>query len=158
MTTSRQIHRLSSPRRAVRRCAGLSLLEMAAATALVAGTLVPSLAVMREAMYVSREGVTRHLLANYAVQILENQSAIVMRSWTAGSASGNFGADGYAKIRFSVTRSDQVANGGLVDQLMHIQVTVFNDDDGDSVLDANELKVSYRTKVAKLFSYQNAEN
>lgn len=136
---------------------GLSLLEMTAATVLVAGTLVPSLAVMRDAMSVSREGVKRHLIANYAVQILENQSAIVMRSWTTGSVTGNFSADGYTAVRYSVTRTDAPASGGLTNQLMHITVTVYYDENGNSAMDSGELRVTYRTKVAKLSTYQNAQ-
>ena len=129
---------------------------MAAATALVAGTLVPSLAVLRDSMKISREGSRRHLIANYAVSILETQCAVVMRSWSSGTAAGNLAGDGYSAVRYSVTRSDAVASGGLVNRLMAIQVTVYYDDDGDATLDSNELKVVFRTKVAKLASYQNA--
>lgn len=135
----------------------MSLLEMAAATVLIAGTLVPSLAVLRDAMAVSREGVKRHLLANYAVQILENQCAIVMRSWTTGTVTGNFSTDGYTAVRYSMTRSDAPGNGGLTNQLMHIQVTVYYDDNGNSTMDTGELRITYRTKVAKLTTYQNAQ-
>ena len=137
---------------------GLSLLEVVAAAVLTAGTLVPSLDVIRSGMSISREGVTRHLLANYATQTLENHCAIVMRSWTSTTATGNFSGDGYSSIRYSVTRSDAVASGGLVNQLMHIQVTVFSDANGNSTWDSGELKAYYRTKVAKLYSYQNATN
>jgi len=44
---------------------------MLAATAIVAGTLAPALAVMRDAMAISREAVQRNLVSNYAVQVLE---------------------------------------------------------------------------------------
>ena len=67
---------------------GFSLVEMMAATALVAGTLAPALAVMRDAMAVSREGVRRSLVANYAVQVLESQAALVMQNWTNGTVDG----------------------------------------------------------------------
>jgi hypothetical protein len=141
---------------ASKRHRGLSMVEVTAAIVLVGGTLVPSLAVMRDAMAVSREGIKRHLLANYGVQLLETQCAVVMRNWSTTTLTGNMSADGYASVRYSIARSDAVASGGLVNQLMNIQVTVYYDDDGDSTLDSNELKIVYRTKVAKLFSYQNA--
>lgn len=147
-----------------RRCAprgpsaGFSLLEMIAATALVAGTLAPALAVMRDAMAVSREGARRSLVANYAVQVLESQAALVMQNWANGTATGNFADDGYASIKFTAVKSDAPADGGLINRLMHIQVTAYDDQDGDSVADASEIKASIRTKVAKLTSYVNAPN
>jgi hypothetical protein len=41
---------------------------------------------------------------------------------------------------------------------MSIRVTAYEDADGDSVADAGELKITLRTKVAKLTSYVNAPN
>ena len=40
---------------------------------------------------------------------------------------------------------------------MHIQVRVFDDSDNDSTFDANELSVLYRTKIARLQSYEDEE-
>jgi hypothetical protein len=145
-------------RSARRRRRAFSLLEMIAATALTAGTLAPALAVMRDAMAASREGVQRGLIANYAASVLEGQAALVMRSWTTGTVTGNFAADGYATIKFSAVKSDAPADGGLTNRLMSIRVTVYQDADGDSVADAGELQITIRTKVARLTSYLNAPN
>jgi hypothetical protein len=148
-----------SIRRARKRARGaFSLVEMIAATALMAGTVAPALAVMRDAMSISREATRRNLLANYAVQILESSSAAAMQSWTNGSSTGNFAADGYATIRYQVTRSDAPAGGGLTNRLMHIQVTVYDDADNDSIADALENKVRFRTKIAKLWTYESEPN
>jgi hypothetical protein len=136
---------------------GFSLLEMAMASTLVVGTLVPTISVMRDAMAKSRELNRRNLLANYAVSILEAQTAVVMTNWTNSTVTGNFTTDGHATIRYSAVRSDAPASGGLSDQLMHIQVTVFDDTDGDTTLDSNELSVLFRTKVARLQSYEDEE-
>lgn len=135
-----------------------SLLEMMAATALVAGTLAPALSVMRDAMALSREAVQRQLVANYASQVLESQSALVMQNWTNGTVTGNFTADGYATIKYSAVKSDAVVSGGLVNRLMSIRVTAYEDKDADSVADSNEVQVTIRTKVAKLASYTNEPN
>jgi hypothetical protein len=140
-----------------KRCRGFSLLEMAMASTLVAGTLVPTIAIMRDAMAMSRDLNRRNLLANYAVSVLEAQTAVVLANWTSSTVTGNFTVDGHASIRYSAVRSDAPANGGLSDQLMHIRVTVFDDTDGDTTLDANELSVLFRTKVAKLQSYEDEE-
>lgn len=140
---------ISAPRR------GFSLLEMVAAAVLMTSILAPSLAVMRDAMAKSRDLNRRKLLANYAVRILEDQTALVATNWVNETVSGNFSTDGYPNVRFTGTKSDAVANGGLVNQLMHIQVTVYDDANANLALDSGELKVDYRTKVAKLNSYEN---
>jgi hypothetical protein len=130
---------------------------MAMAATLVAATLVPTMAVMRDAMSKSRELSRRNLLSNYAVSVLEAQSAIAMTDWISTTATGSFTADGHPSIRYSAVRSDAPANGGISSELMHIQVTVFDDSDGDTTADANELSVLYRTKIANLQSYQDEE-
>ncbi|HMO87076.1 MAG TPA: prepilin-type N-terminal cleavage/methylation domain-containing protein [Lacipirellulaceae bacterium] len=137
---------------------GFSLVEMMAATALMAGTLAPALSVMRSAMAMSREAATRSLVANYAVQTLEAQSALAMQNWTNGTATGNFAGDGYPLVKFIAVRSDAPSNGGLTNRLMHIQVTAYEDVNGNSAADAGELKFSIRTKVARLNTYIHAPN
>ncbi len=133
------------------------MLEMVMAATLVTGTLVPTMAVMREAMAKSRDLNRRNLLSNYAVSVLESQAATAMTNWTSATTAGNFTADGHVQIRYNVTRSDDPASGGITGQLMHIQVTVFDDADNDSTADATELSVLYRTKVARLQSYEDEE-
>lgn len=136
---------------------GFSLLEMLAAAALVTGTVVPALSVIRDAMTQSRELHRRHLLANYAVRLLEDHTAYVAKNWINTTTTGNFSADGHASINYTLTRSDAVIDGGLVNQLMNLEVTVYDDADGDSTLDVGEIQETYRTKVAKLNSYENEE-
>lgn len=136
---------------------GFSLLEMVTAAALMAAILVPALSVMRDAMAKSRNLHRRSLLANYAVRVLEEQCATVAGNWATGVDTGSFVSEGHANIRFDVTKSDTIVDGGLPDQLMHIQVTVYDDVDADVTLDSNELRVDYRTKVAKLNTYENEE-
>jgi hypothetical protein len=131
---------------------------MIAATALVAGTLAPALAVMRDAMAASRESARRYLLANYAVQVLEHNSGGTMQSWTTGTTTGNFAADGHSAIRYVLSRSDEPVDGGLDERLMHVQVTVYDDVNGNAARDADEISVSFRTKVARLLTYQNEPN
>jgi type II secretory pathway component PulJ len=144
------------PCRTTRRA--FSLVEMIAATALTASTLAPALMVMRDAMALSREGVQRNLLAVYAVQVLEEQSAYAMRNWTSGAVAGDFASDGNNMLKYITVRSDAPASGGLTGRLMHIQVTTYADANGNSAADATELKVQFRTKVAKLLSYENVSN
>jgi type II secretory pathway pseudopilin PulG len=151
------IHPPPIRRRRPRRCA-FSLVEMIAATALMAGTLAPALAVMRDAMAVSREASRRQLLAVYAVQALEYYAAVTMQNWTNGTIDTSAAADGHPNIRGQITKSDAVVDGGSPSRLMHIQVVAYDDADGDAVRDANELTVRVRTKIAKLTTYENEPN
>lgn len=150
-----RLHRTQHRCLATRR--GFSLLEMIAATALVAGTLVPALAVMREAMSLSRETHTRSLLSNFAVMKLEENSAIAMRNWTNVDDDGDLSAYGYSNLSFTVQRSDDPADGGITGLLMAITVNVFEDLDADLVPDAGETQVQFRTKISKLLTYENEE-
>jgi hypothetical protein len=128
---------------------------MVMATALVAGFLVPTLAVIRDSLEVSSDQNRRNLLANYAVSVLESQCAKRMMNWTSSTVIGDFTADGHANIRYQAVASDDPVQGGIVGKLMHIQVTVFDDTDGDGVADADERQVHFRTKIAQLESYQS---
>jgi len=135
---------------------GFSLLEMVMATALVIGVLAPALAVVRDAMASSRTVNYRNLLANYAVFVMEKEIAATATSWTTGSTYGDLASEGHSQIRYSVTKTDETSGGGIEDQLMHIHVSVFFDEDSDAYQDEDELSVTYRTKVANLESYHNA--
>ena len=119
------------------------------------GLLVPTLVAVRDAMAISRELNRRNLLANYAVSILEEQTATAATNWVNETITGNFAADGYPSVRYTCTKSDDPGDGGIVNQVMSIDVTVFDDENGNSTLDADELNETYRTKVAKMNSYEN---
>ena len=83
-----------------RRRQAYSLVEMIAATALVAGTLAPALAVMRDAMAASREASRRNLLTIYAVRELEYAAGITMQAWSAGTSTGNYASEGRPTVRY----------------------------------------------------------
>lgn len=134
-----------------------SLLEMAAATAILAATLVPALAVLRDSMAISRESATRALLTNYAVLKVEENAAIAIATWSEGTITEDFSSDGNPNIVSITSTSDDVIDGGIVDELMAVEVTVFEDLDGDTTVDNDEISISMRTKVAKLQSYVNEE-
>lgn len=140
---------------------GFSLLEMVAAATLMTAILVPALGVMRDAMAKSRDMNHRNVLSLHAQYFLEIFVGLAANNWTVAS---NFTAsfpiaapDGYGSIRAKITLSDDPANGGLPNQLSHVQVTAYDDVNGNASLDANEPQVNYRTKVAKLDSYENEE-
>jgi hypothetical protein len=132
-----------------------SLLEVVLASAICASALVPALAFMRDGIALCDIIDTKHLLLTCGVSKMEEQIAVVGATWASGTVTGNFASDGQAGILFSVTRSDAVAGGGIVNQLMVVTVTAYSDDNGNSAMDATEARIVLTTKVAKLVSYAN---
>ena len=132
---------------------GHTLLELIMATAIVAATLVPALSLLRDGMALSREVDRRNLMATYCVATLEEHLAIVGASWSTGNASGDFTADGYPNLRFTVQRSDQPSDGGIANRLMSVIVTVYDDLDQNDVLGADEPRIVFRSKMARLATY-----
>jgi hypothetical protein len=135
------------------RCA-YSLLEVGLASSLCATAIVPALALMRDGMSNLTKIDTDHMLLLYGVQKMEEQQAICARSWTTGSTTGNFSADGHSEIRYSVTRSDSAGSGGITNRLMYISVTTYNDANSNSAMDTGESRLTFSTKVSKLSTYQ----
>jgi len=134
---------------------GQTLLELIAASTLTAVALVPALKLMGESMTLSREVETRNLLTTLCVSKLEEQLARTAVNWTTGTEAGDFAAQGIAGVRYETTRSENVAQGGIPDQLMALQVTVWRDANNDAALGASELQVTMRSKIAKLLQYQH---
>jgi hypothetical protein len=134
---------------------GYSLLEVVLAASICASALVPALAFMRDSISLGEIIDKRHLMTVYGVSKMEEQMAIVAATWATGTVSGDFAADGHANMRFTVTRSDAPAGGGLTNRLMAISVTTYSDDDADDALDANEMRTVLTTKIAKLVNYES---
>jgi hypothetical protein len=51
-----------------------------------------------------------------------------------------------------------VVDGGIVGKLMVVTVTTYSDDNGNSSMDASEVRTTMTTKVAKLVSYVTKAN
>jgi hypothetical protein len=140
--------RLAAPLRG-----GYSMLEVVLAASICLTALVPALAMLRDGITLGDIIDTRHLLLTYSVSKMEEQLAVVGATWTTGTATGNFASDGQSGIRYSVTRSDAVVDGGIVGKLMVVTVTTYSDDNGNSTMDSSEARTTMTTKVAKLVSY-----
>jgi prepilin-type N-terminal cleavage/methylation domain-containing protein len=141
---------------AVRRHRGFSLLEVLMAGTVLAVVLVPALEVMRRSLEMARDVETVQMTTTLCVSKMEEQLALAAYGFTSATTNGNFSADGYASIRFTATRSDTTLSGGIPDRLMAITVTVWQDDNGNSALNAGEISTSLTTKVAKMAIYQTA--
>jgi hypothetical protein len=130
-------------------------LEVVMASAICATALVPALALLRDGMSLANTIDTQHMLLNYAVSKMEQQLAVVGATWSEGTSSGDFAADGHANVRFTVTTSDAPASGGIDSRLMNVSVTAYSDDDGDDTMDATEARIIVTTKIGKLISYES---
>jgi hypothetical protein len=139
----------------IRTRGGYSLLEVIAASALMALALVPALEIMRDGMRWSRDVDTREKLLLYGVSKLEEHTALAAASWTPSTVNGDFAGDGHANVRYAAVRSDDPSDGGLTDQLMSITVTTYLDEDGDDTFDAGEPNVVVATKIGKFVSYES---
>lgn len=142
-------------RRGAKRTArrGYSMVEVVLASTICLTALVPALTVLRDGVTLGDIIDTRHLLLTYGVSKMEEQQAIIGATWPTGTITGNFASDGQASIRFTVTRSDAVVDGGIVGKLMVVTVTTYSDDNGNNTMDASEARTVLTTKIAKLVSY-----
>lgn len=137
---------------------GQSLLEVIAASTIIATALVPALRMMRDSLEVSRSVEEADLMSTLCVDKLEEHMSKVAGNWNKTTVSGDFAAlEGRSYLQFQVTKSDAVPDGGISDRLMAITAVVWNDVNGNGSLDGGEKKVTFGTKVSKFVSYNNYE-
>lgn len=132
-----------------------SLLEVVIATFLMGLAIIPAMNFMTSAIHTGQELEVWNQLNLLAVGKLEEQLSIAAADFLEGTDSGAFTDPGTSGIRFTATRSTASANGGIVDQLMRITVTVWNDENGNSAVDSGEAQVTYATKLASMSIYQD---
>jgi hypothetical protein len=142
---------------------GQSLLELIGATTIIALALVPALRVMRDALRAGQDTETANLMATLAAGRLEQflllsagewGSIPAGNPWTTTTNTGNYAAEGYPNLKFSVVRTDK-APAGIASRLLSITATVWNDLDNDNVLDAGEPRSVFASKLARIVAYTN---
>ena len=149
-------HRSNHSRSQIARCArrfGQSMLELVAASTLVGVALVPALRIMSQSLKVSRYLQISEAMATYGASTLERSLAQTSTSWSTTTETGNFSAEGYASIAYTVLKSDSVSDGGIPNDLMAVHVTTWDDRNGNGVKDSGEPAVTFASKVARLTSY-----
>jgi len=142
---------MNNKRRSTR---GQTLLELIAATTIIAATLVPGLNLMRDSLLISRQIETDTLMATLSVDKLEEYLAKTSANWQATTLTGDYSADGYSQLNYEVIRSDSVVKGGIPDSLMMIQSTLWNDANNNDTLDSGERSVVFVSKLARVISYE----
>lgn len=141
-------------RRPARR--GTTLLELVAASTVIATALVPALRVMRDSLKISRQLEVREAMATIAMSVLEQESARVSGRWIMQTATHRQpGIDsGYPSVIAFSNVSDSLSKGGIPNSLAVVSVTAFEDANRSGRLDNDEPSVTFATKVAGLTSYR----
>jgi len=132
------------------------LIELVAATTVLSIALVPALRIMRDALAVEEDLEYATAMSTLCASQLEQTLAKTAASWNTTSESGSYSSIGYSRLRYSVTKSDAPASGGLTNQLLAITATVWDDADSDAVLDTNEKAVQFSSKLAKISAYNSS--
>ena len=144
----------SAPSQGFAQRSGYSLVEVVAAIALMAATLVPAVEFVRYGMERSFEDDRRQLLALYAASQVEERIGMVAANWIEGTTTGSYSADGHPSIRFITVCSDEPASGGIPNTLMDIRSTVYEDANGDGSLSTGEMRCTFRTKIGRFATYE----
>lgn len=137
-----------------RRKRAYSLLEVVLASSICATALVPALATLRDGLTLADTMDKRHLLLIYGVSKMEERLPVVAATWVESTITGDFATDGHANVRFTLTSSDEVASGGIVNRLMNVTLTTYSDDDGDDTMDSGEMRTTFTTKIGKTVTYE----
>ncbi|MEM9700961.1 MAG: prepilin-type N-terminal cleavage/methylation domain-containing protein [Planctomycetota bacterium] len=145
--------RTSRPRRS-----GLTLLEVVAASVVLAIALAPALRIVRTAL-LAADRIDRQerclMTATDRIEYLMSRGAA---DWAAtedpAHQHSSAAVPGYPGLRLRDDVWDSPAVGGIQDRLANIEVTAWYDDDGDAALDADEPQVTLTTAVARLTAYE----
>jgi len=129
-------------------CKGQTLLEMIAATVIIAIALVPALRLTRDSIRVGRQTENANILTTYSVSKLEEHMALTAATWDATTASGAI--PNYPGLRFQVTKVDEGFGSGL----MRITSITYEDGNGNGTWDVGERNVVFVTKIAKNVAYE----
>ena len=149
--------RTSQTIRVLRRRTGQSLLELVAATTLVAIALVPALKLMRDSIRVGRQTETANILATFSTSKLEEHLARTAADWNTTMDAGpipNHDGISYNGLRYQVTKVDE----GLGSGLMRITSTAYEDANGNQTWDNGERNAVFVCKVAKNTAYEQEAN
>ena len=137
------------------RSSGHTLIELLAASAIVAIAITSTLSLMKQGMEITRDTEQRGMVTTLCISKLEERLAAVPKNFTSSTTSGTFSADGYANIRFTAVHSDNSADGGITGKLMVVTVTVWDDANGNATRDSGEATVTFTSKVAKITAWNS---
>ena len=126
-----------------------TLVELIAATALLAICIVPATQFLTDSMTLRRRLERDRVLVMLAIQTIERQMAVINAGFTTAQETGTFASQGMAEIAYEIVRTDALAEGGIPALLMAITARVWDDGNANLLLDSNETVVELHTKMAR---------
>lgn len=126
-----------------------TFVELIAAIAILAITIVPATQYLAGSMTLRRRLERNSVMVMLAIQTIEQQMAVINAGFTTAQETGTFVSQGHPEIAYERIRTDGTAQGGIPDLLMVITVRVWSDDNGNVLLDAGESVVELHTKMAR---------
>lgn len=136
------------------RC-GMSLLEVLAASTVMAAALVPALRLMADSLEQSRNMEAREAMATLAMSLLEFDAGQTAANWDLSGQvrTGLSRTVGVPGLVVQTRRSDAVVDGGVPGKLATVQVVAWQDTNANQIVDGQEMSVRFATKVARFVSY-----
>ncbi len=128
---------------------GFTLVEVIAATAILAICIVPATKYLADSMTLRRELERERTLVILAIQTIEEQMAVINAGFTTAQQTGTFASQGFPEIAYEIVRTDQATDGGIPGLLMTIAVSIWSDDNGNLLLDSDEAVVELHTTMAR---------
>lgn len=150
-------HTLSARNRQIRdprHRRGQTMLELVAATTIISVALVPALKMTRKSVSNMNSLENAEDCVALCVSKLESELAFTASTWNLANRAGDFTDQGQPNMRFSVAKSDAASEGGIVNSLATINVTVWYDENLNRTLDDGEQQTRLSTKLAKVLSYE----
>jgi hypothetical protein len=134
---------------------GQTMLELVAATIIIAIALVPTLKFSRKSLE-SLERVEQSERCHiFCVSKLEETLAQTSFAWSTANLSGDFSISGWGQYRFQVTRGDSASVGGIPDSLAVVSARVWFDANSNGNFEADEVNCQIETKLAKIQTLQD---
>lgn len=130
------------------------MLELVAATTIIAIALLPALKLTRSSLADMEQLERNELSVSLCVSALEEELALTAATWNMATKTGDFAAIGRSELRYVINKSDAIADGGQPGSLAVIDVIVWHDADDGNDLDATEPQTRFSTKLAKVISYE----
>jgi len=146
----------------VRDRSGLTLLEVLAASGVIAAALAPALRITRSAL-LTADRLDRQerclTVANDRVELLMARTAADWDTVVTGTPTyASSAVPGYPGMRSYDLVSDSPAYGGIAGRLAAVGTLTWYDEDGDGVADAGEPQVQLGTAVARMSAYEKHVN
>ena len=126
-----------------------TFVELIAAMVVLAIAIVPATQYLTESMTLRRRLERDRVMVALAIQIIEDQMAVINGGFTAAQVTDTLAAQGFPELAYEITRTDATIDGGIPGLMMAISVRVWDDSDADLVFDAGESDVELHTKMAR---------